>query len=145
MLSSFVEGRPDHLRVIAASRKRGHGAKAPATNGWIIVIGNQGAPRDCDRSVSPLLCTAYVSATSQYTPIARLFLCGKRTFSFSGGTLDAGDSAAFSSGFLASGFSCSQTESTPAPAPVTQTVTFSTGCYIVRTIIAIFLSSAPCH
>ena len=36
--------------------------------------------------------------------------------------LDAGDSAAFSSIFLASGFSCSQTESTPAPAPVTQTV-----------------------
>jgi hypothetical protein len=28
--------------------------------------------------------------------------------------LDAGDSAAFSSIFLASGFSCSQTESTPA-------------------------------
>jgi 5-methylcytosine-specific restriction endonuclease McrA len=35
--------------------------------------------------------------------------------------LDAGDSAAFSSFFLASSFSCSQTESTPAPAPVTQT------------------------
>ncbi len=36
--------------------------------------------------------------------------------------LDAGDSAAFSSIFLASSFSCSQAESTPAPAPVTQTV-----------------------
>ena len=36
--------------------------------------------------------------------------------------LDAGDSAAFSSIFLASSFSCSQNESTPAPAPVTQTV-----------------------
>jgi hypothetical protein len=36
--------------------------------------------------------------------------------------LDAGDSAAFSSIFLASSFLCSQTESTPAPAPVTQTV-----------------------
>src|SRR6266542_4021701 len=36
--------------------------------------------------------------------------------------LDAGDSAAFSSIFLASGFSCSQTESTPAPAPITHTV-----------------------
>ena len=36
--------------------------------------------------------------------------------------LDAGDSAAFSSIFLASSFSCSQTESTAAPAPVLQTV-----------------------
>ena len=36
--------------------------------------------------------------------------------------LDAGDSVAFSGIFLASSFSCSQTESTPAPAPVTQTV-----------------------
>ena len=36
--------------------------------------------------------------------------------------LDAGDSAAFSSIFLVSSFSCSQAESTPAPAPVTQTV-----------------------
>ncbi len=36
--------------------------------------------------------------------------------------LDAGDSAAFSSIFLASSFSYSQTESTPTPAPVTQTV-----------------------
>ena len=36
--------------------------------------------------------------------------------------LDAGDSAAFSSIFLASSFLYSQTESTPAPAPVTQTV-----------------------
>jgi hypothetical protein len=35
---------------------------------------------------------------------------------------DVWDSAAFSSIFLASSFSCSQTESTPAPAPVTQTV-----------------------
>jgi hypothetical protein len=35
---------------------------------------------------------------------------------------DAGDSAAFSSIFLASDFSCSHTLSTPAPAPVTQTV-----------------------
>jgi hypothetical protein len=37
-------------------------------------------------------------------------------------TLDAGDSAAFSSIFLASGFLCSQAESTPAPAPVTPAV-----------------------
>jgi len=29
MLSSFVEGRPDHLSYIAASRKRGHGTLAP--------------------------------------------------------------------------------------------------------------------
>jgi hypothetical protein len=36
--------------------------------------------------------------------------------------LDARDSAAFSSSFLASSFLCSQTLSTPAPAPVTQTV-----------------------
>jgi hypothetical protein len=36
--------------------------------------------------------------------------------------LDAGESAAFSSIFLASSFLCSQIESTPAPAPVTQTV-----------------------
>jgi hypothetical protein len=36
--------------------------------------------------------------------------------------LDAGDSVAFSSIFLASSFFCSQTESTPAPAPVTPTV-----------------------
>jgi hypothetical protein len=36
--------------------------------------------------------------------------------------LDAGDSAAFSSIFLASVFSTSQTLSTPAPAPVTLTV-----------------------
>jgi len=36
--------------------------------------------------------------------------------------LDAGESAAFSSIFLASSFLCSQAESTPAPAPVTQTV-----------------------
>src|SRR5689334_8720450 len=36
--------------------------------------------------------------------------------------LDAGDSAPFSSIFLASSFFCSQAESTPAPAPVTQTV-----------------------
>jgi hypothetical protein len=36
--------------------------------------------------------------------------------------LDAGDSAAFSSVFLASSFFSSQAESTPAPAPVTQTV-----------------------
>ena len=36
--------------------------------------------------------------------------------------LDAGDSAAFSSIFLASGFSCSPAESTPAPVPVTQAV-----------------------
>ena len=37
-------------------------------------------------------------------------------------TLDAGDSAAFSSIFLASSFSCSQIESTPTHLPVTQTV-----------------------
>jgi hypothetical protein len=36
--------------------------------------------------------------------------------------LDAGDSAAFSTIFLASSFFCSQAEYTPAPAPVTQTV-----------------------
>jgi len=36
--------------------------------------------------------------------------------------LDAGDSARFTSIFLASSFFCSQTESTPAPAPLTQTV-----------------------
>jgi hypothetical protein len=36
--------------------------------------------------------------------------------------LDAGDSARFTSIFLASSFSCSQAKSTPAPAPVTQTV-----------------------
>jgi hypothetical protein len=36
--------------------------------------------------------------------------------------LDAGDSAAFSSIFLASSFSCSPAESTPAPPPLTQTV-----------------------
>jgi hypothetical protein len=35
---------------------------------------------------------------------------------------DVWDSAAFSGIFLASSFSCSQTESTPAPAQVTQTV-----------------------
>ena len=35
---------------------------------------------------------------------------------------DAGDSAAFSSIFLASSFSCSPAESTPAPPPLTQTV-----------------------
>jgi len=37
---------------------------------------------------SPLLCTAYMSATSQYTPFAPKFLFGKRTFSFSGGAPD---------------------------------------------------------
>ena len=36
--------------------------------------------------------------------------------------LGAGDSAAFSSIFLASGFSCSQAESTPAHQRLTQTV-----------------------
>ena len=36
--------------------------------------------------------------------------------------LDAGDSARFTSIFVASSFFCSQAESTPAPAPVTQTV-----------------------
>ena len=36
--------------------------------------------------------------------------------------LDAGDSAAFFDSFLASSFICSQIESTPAPAPVTQAV-----------------------
>ena len=36
--------------------------------------------------------------------------------------LDAGDSARFTSSFLASSFLCCQAESTPAPAPVTQTV-----------------------
>jgi hypothetical protein len=35
---------------------------------------------------------------------------------------DKWDSAAFFSSFLASSFFCSQIESTPAPAPVTQTV-----------------------
>ena len=79
MHSSFDEGRPGYLRVIDASHKRGHGAEAPATNGWIIQTGNQGAPRDCNNCASPLLCTAYMSATSQYTPIACQFLCGKRT------------------------------------------------------------------
>ncbi len=38
------------------------------------------------------------------------------------GALDAGDCAPFSSIFLASSFSCSPAESTPAPAPVTHTV-----------------------
>ena len=36
--------------------------------------------------------------------------------------LDAGESARFTSIFLASSFFCSQAESTLAPAPVTQTV-----------------------
>jgi hypothetical protein len=36
--------------------------------------------------------------------------------------MDSGDSAAFSSGFLASGFFCSQAKSTPAPPTLTQTV-----------------------
>ena len=36
--------------------------------------------------------------------------------------LDAGDSAAFLGIFLVSSFFCSEVESAPAPAPVTQTV-----------------------
>jgi hypothetical protein len=47
---------------------------------------------------------------------------GKRKGCLTKRALDAGDSAAFSSIFLASSFSCSQAESTPAPAPITQTV-----------------------
>ena len=45
---------------------------------------------------------------------------------------DVWDSAAFSSIFLASAFSCSQTESTPAHTQVTQTVSWhrSTGRFI---------------
>jgi len=38
------------------------------------------------------------------------------------GVLDAGVRCGFSSIFLALSFFCSQTESTPVPAPVTQTV-----------------------
>jgi hypothetical protein len=72
-----------------------NGVAQGATNGWIIRTGNQGALRDCDQHKSPLLCTAYMSAHSQYTPIALLFLCGKRMFSFSGGALDAGVRQAF--------------------------------------------------
>ena len=41
--------------------------------------------------------------------------------------LDAGDSGAFSSIVLTSSFSCSQTEATPAPAPVTRAVGHSNG------------------
>ena len=75
---------------------------------------------------SPLLCTACRPAISQYTfPVAG---CGPvslvendRPPSFPGAP-DVWDSAAFSSIFLASSFSCSQAESQPAPAPVTQTV-----------------------
>jgi site-specific DNA recombinase len=79
-------------RDIAASRKRGHGA-----NGWIIVIGNQGAPRDCD--CARLHCFArrgaYVSATSQYTPIAPSFFAERGRSSFSGGAPDGWESARF--------------------------------------------------
>jgi hypothetical protein len=96
VLSSFVEGRPGRLRVIAASRKRGHGTRrlppmdgssGPETKvhrGTAMVLG---------RHASPLLCTAYMSATSQYTPVASLFLCGKRTVLFSGGAPDVWESA----------------------------------------------------
>jgi hypothetical protein len=82
MLSSFVKDRSDHLRVIAVSRKLGHGA-----NRWIIVIGNQGAPRDCRNRASPLLCPqgAYASATSQDTPVAPSFFGKRGRSSFSGG------------------------------------------------------------
>ena len=59
---------------------------------------------------------------SQYTPVAPQFLSGKRTFASSLGAPDVGESAQFLAVFpglnrrdrLASGFSYSQTESTPA-------------------------------
>src|SRR5215211_5230650 len=52
-------------------------------------------------SASPLLCTAYVSATSQYTPVAPLFLSGKRTFSFSKGAPDGWESPRFQAVYVA--------------------------------------------
>ncbi len=53
--------------------------------------------------------------------------------------LDTGDSAAISGIFLASSFSCSQAESTPAPAPVTQTVRWR---LITRAIITMLAAWA---
>ena len=85
-----------------------------ATNGWIILIGDHGAPREGIKPISNALYGLYVCRL-QYTPIAPQFLSGKRTFAFSWGALDAGESAAFSSIFLASSFFCCRTESTPAP------------------------------
>ena len=76
-LSSFVEGQTRSLKLYSFL----NGVIAPrrhATNGWIIVIGNQGAPRDCDKRASPMLCTAYVSAMCSILRLL-LFLCGKRT------------------------------------------------------------------
>ena len=71
-LSSFVEGQTRSLKgnsfLIRVLAPRRH-----ATSGWIIRTGNQGAPRGCDQHMSPLLCTAYTSASSQYTPLAPCF------------------------------------------------------------------------
>ncbi len=72
MLSSFVEGQTRSLKgysfLIGVLAPRRH-----ATSGWIIRTGNQGAPRDCDQRMSPLLCTAYVSAMCSILPLRSCF------------------------------------------------------------------------
>ena len=77
-LSSFVEGQTRSLKGTSFLI----GVAYCATSGWIIRTGNQGAPRDCDQHMSPLLCTAYTSANSQYTPLAPCFF-GERGCSHS--------------------------------------------------------------
>ena len=71
-LSSFVEGQTRSLKgnsfLIGVLAPRRH-----ATSGWIIRTGNQGAPRDCDQRMSPLLCTAYASAMCSILPLRSCF------------------------------------------------------------------------
>ena len=71
--SSFVEGQTRSLKVYSFL----NGVMTPerhATNGWIIVIGNQGAPRDCDsRRVSNALyglCVCHFAVYSRCAPVS---------------------------------------------------------------------------
>ena len=59
-----------------------NGVACCATNGWIILIGDHGAAREGIKPVSIALYGLYVCHLL-YTPIAPVFLSGKRTFAFS--------------------------------------------------------------
>ena len=63
-------------------------------------IGNQGAPRDCDKRASPLLYTAYMSAIRSILPLRPGFFDEIGCLTFYDGAPDAGDSSAIPSVFL---------------------------------------------
>src|SRR5215213_11116521 len=102
-MAIYILRQPNHSGILEASERYKFSKKH-----WSISI---------QKVAMPMLLS-----TMQFKGFEQNRLCQTNKCGLTQRALDAGDSAAFSSIFLASSFLCSQAKSTPAPAPVTQTV-----------------------